>query len=57
MNFLQRFSQLLKAAAKSTAISGLATPSQTFLMLSWSRLWPASRHFFFFIRKSLPAPV
>jgi hypothetical protein len=45
---LQRFSQLLKAAAKATAISDLVTPSQAFLMLSRSRLRPASLYFGFF---------
>jgi hypothetical protein len=48
MHFLQRSSKLLKAVAKSTAIRGLPTPSQAFLKLSWSRLWPASPHFGFF---------
>jgi hypothetical protein len=42
MHFLQRSSQLLKVAAKLTAMRDLATPSQAFLKLSWSRLWPAS---------------
>jgi hypothetical protein len=46
--FLQRAIKLLKAAAKATAIRGLATPSRAFLKLSWSRLWPASPHFVFF---------
>jgi hypothetical protein len=48
MHFLQRSSQLLKAAVKSTVISDLATPFQAFLMLSWSRLQPASPRFDFF---------
>jgi hypothetical protein len=47
-HFLQRSSQLLKAAAKAMAISDLVTPSQAFLMSSWSRLRPASLHFGFF---------
>jgi hypothetical protein len=46
---LQRSGQLLKAAEKLTAISNLETPSQAFLMLSWSRLSPASPHFGFFL--------
>jgi hypothetical protein len=46
--FLQHSSKLLKAAAKVTAISDLATPSQAFLISFWSRLWPASPHFGFF---------
>jgi hypothetical protein len=35
---LQHFSQLLKAAAKTTVVNDLVTPSQAFLMLSWSSL-------------------
>jgi hypothetical protein len=46
--FLQRATKLLKAAAKATAIRGMATPSQAFLKLSWSRLWHSSPHFGFF---------
>jgi hypothetical protein len=46
--YLQRATKLLKAAAKAMAIRGLATPSQAFLMLSWSRLWHSSPHFGFF---------
>jgi hypothetical protein len=45
--FLQRATKLLKAAVKVTAIRGLATPSQAFLMLSWSRLWHSNPHFGF----------
>ncbi len=44
---MQRSTKLLKEAAKATAISDLATPSQAFLMLSWSRLWHSSPHFGF----------
>jgi hypothetical protein len=51
MHFLQCSSQLLKAVAKLTAISDLTTPSQAFLMLSWSRLQPASPHFDFLNKK------
>jgi hypothetical protein len=47
-HFLQHSSKLLKAVAKATAISDLATSSQAFLMSSWSRLRPASPHFGFF---------
>jgi hypothetical protein len=48
MHFLQRSSQLLKAAAKLVAICDVATPSQAFLILPLSRLRPASPHFGFF---------
>jgi hypothetical protein len=47
MRILQRSFKLLKVAAKATAIRGIATPSQAFLKLSWSRLWHSSPHFDF----------
>jgi hypothetical protein len=47
MRVLQRSFKLLKVAAKATAIRGIATPSQAFLKLSWSRLWHSSPYFGF----------
>ncbi len=51
-HFLQCSSKLLKAAAKSTAFRDLATPSQAFLKLSWSRIWPASPSLTFLNKKN-----
>ncbi len=50
-HFLQRSSQLLKAAAKSMAETLLVTPSQALLMVSWSRLWPPSPSLTFIKKK------
>jgi hypothetical protein len=51
MHFLQRSSQLLKAAVKSTAERLLVTPSQVFLIVSWSRLRPSSPSLTFLNKK------
>ncbi len=50
-HFLQRSRELLKAAAKSTAERLLVTPSQAFLMVSWSRFWPPSPSLTFLNKK------
>jgi hypothetical protein len=51
LHFLQRSSQLLKAAVKSTVERLLVTPSQVFLIVSWSRLWPSSPSLTFLNKK------